>query len=135
MLRGSLILSVLIGAFFISNLVSASGTRDFEAGQGTPRKGSAASLADITYEHGKSIFKGRNQRYGKINLCVPAGDKLKKAKKKSLKPYVGGSIQLLADNLHNCDQPTQKIQTVLNDTDMTALLFYLNRRHKLKLTR
>lgn len=131
------LLSLFILALLFCNSLSASGTQ----GQGalpnerTTRTGTAKSLAAITYERGKSLFKGRDKRYGKINYCVPVGDELKQVKKKSLQAYAGGSSKVLAANLYNCDSPEQKIQTVFNEVDMTALVYYLNKRNKLKLTR
>lgn len=137
MFRLILLLSVLLAMLFSTTLVSASGTEGDLTRERNPRSGtgSAKSLADVTYEHGKSLFKGRDQRYGAINYCVLSDNELQKVKKKSLKPFVGGSFEVLVDSLYNCDIPDQKIQTVFNKTDITALIFYLNRRNKLKLTR
>lgn len=130
-----LLLFVSLLMLLLTNTVMASGTDGGAPAERTPRIGTAKSLAAITYERGKSLFKGRDQRYGKINYCVPVGDELKKVKKKSLQPFAGGSSKVLAENLYNCDVPDQKIQTVFNNVDMTALVFYLNKRNKLKLTR
>jgi len=135
MFRNYLVLSVLVTLFSVPPLVSASGTESLSNAPSAPRAGHASSLADVTYEHGKSLFKGRDNRYGKIKYCVASGAEQKKLKKSSLKPYAGGSAQVLMDSLYNCDVPDQKIQTVFTKTDMTALVFYLNRRHKLKLKR
>lgn len=117
------------------NVLMASGTQGNPPSERAPRIGNAKSLAAITYERGKSLFKGRDQRFGKINYCVQVGDELKKVNKKSIQSFEGASSKKLADNLYNCDVPDQKIQTVFNNVDMTALVFYLNKRNKLKLTR
>lgn len=128
-------LFISIALLLSTNVLVASGTQGNPPSERTPRVGTAKSLAAITYEHGKSLFKGRDQRYGKISFCVQVGDELEKVKKKSLQPFAGGSSTVLADNLYNCDTPDQKIQTVFNNVDMTALVYYLNKRNKLKLTR
>ena len=129
---------ILLGSTLLAMLLTisaslASGSRGSTSFPSTRSVTAPRSVEDITYEHGKNLFKGRDRRYGKIKYCVADGTDRKKVKKRSLKPYAGGSSKVLAENLYNCDNPNQKIQSVMNTTDMTALVYYLNKRHKLAL--
>lgn len=114
--------------------VFASGSRD--SGSYSRPSTSSSSRVNVTYEQGKALFKGRDRRYGKVKYCVTAanGSGLEKVRKRSLKPYAGRSAKLLVDNLYNCDQPDQKIQNLLGSTNTATVVYYLNKRHKLRLT-
>jgi len=90
---------------------------------------------DHEYQHGKSIFNGRNLRYGRIKYCVTSvnGNGIVKLKKKTLKPFANGSKQDLAKNLYDCEQPIKGLEQVMQEADMFALVYYLNKRHNLDL--
>ena len=133
LIRIKTLLMAIVIASVVVNSVLASGSRSTES-SGVFSSGSARSAEDITYEHGKSLFKGRDRRYGKVKYCVPTdNNELKKVKGSSLKPYKNGASEALANDLFNCDNPNQRIAQVFTTTDMTALVYYLNKRHKLSL--
>ncbi len=130
------IILVLLLSFCIISSAFASGTRSPGSGGYTSGNSSrpTRSAEDITYEYGKSIFTGRSVRYGRIKFCVPdASNKLSKVKKSTLKLFAGVSVKEFSNNLYDCNSPNQKIMTVLKKADLTALVFYLNKRYKLRL--
>ncbi len=94
---------------------------------------------DQVYEAGKKIYTGRNKAYGKLKFCVvdsESTEKLKlklKLKRSTLKPYKGKSLLNLLTDLYNCDMPEQQIINILSTKDMYLILYYLNKRYKLKL--
>ncbi len=129
-------LGTLLFTFMVSDIAIASGSSGVYGG-GSSRSsgsvGSSSSRTDVTYEHGKSIFKGRNRRYGKLKYCIDNGEELEKVKRGTLKPYKSGSAELLADKLYNCEMPEEKISDILSRNDLISMLYYLNKRYKLKL--
>jgi len=127
---------ILLLSLFVMSTVFASGSRS--GGSGGFSSGSSSRSArtaeDITYDYGKSIFTGRNIRYGRIKYCVPKdANNLSKVKKSTLKPFVGGLAEDFTNSLYNCDNPGQRIDTVMRKADLSALVFYLNKRYKLRL--
>jgi len=45
-----------------------------------------------------------------------------------------GSVSAFVDSLYNCDSPDQKIADLVSDEQGNAILYYLNKRYKLRLT-
>lgn len=121
---------------FISTSVFASGGGGY--GGGFSGSGVNSRSVDRLYEAGKSIAKGRNKTYGKLKICVvdTQTEELEKVKIKSktMKPYKGKTLVELANNLYDCENPEQPIFKVLSRDDMNLVLYYLNKRYKLKLS-
>lgn len=91
---------------------------------------------DHRYETGKSIFKGRHSAYRGVTTCIKdsVSNKVVKLKRKHLKSYKRGSSSALLDNLYNCKQPDQKLADFMKSRDARMLMYYLNKRYKLKLS-
>lgn len=135
-------------ALLISSFAVASGGYGGSGTTGTVRQ------TDPVYEHGKAIYKGRIKQYSTFSYCLIAekpaalatdnNDSIAdepnidtvsvvKIKSKTIKPYKGVSYQALADQLVNCDKPDQKAFGYLQKKDLVSLVYYLNKRYRLKL--
>ncbi len=89
---------------------------------------------DQVYETGKAIFLGRQAGVEKLSYCVKVDGELKPIKRKSVKKFKKTTYNELAQNMFNCDQPETKIATQLSRDDFLYVVYYLNKRHRLKLS-
>ena len=91
---------------------------------------------DHRYETGKSIFKGRHSAYRGVKTCIKdtASNKVVKLKSKHLASYKRGAASALFHNLYNCARPDQKLADFMRPRDASLLMYYLNKRYKLKLS-
>lgn len=112
-----------------STSVSASG-----GGGGFSSGGSARQQIDQQYELGKSYYKARQADGTKLEYCVKVDDKLKKLSRRSVKKFKRGSVDQFINALYNCADPDQRIADVVADQQGSAILYYLNKRFKLRLT-
>ncbi len=119
----TLLLSIL------SSTVMASGSY----GGGRSYDRSEPKQIDQTYETGKALFKGRGSSAGKLNYCISVGDELLPVKRSSLQNYKNSSYNDVANQLFNCDQPDTKIAEQLTKDELLYVMYYLNKRFKLKL--
>lgn len=107
------------------------GGRSFGGSLDSPRQ------TDPAYEQGKAVFKGRIKEYGEVKYCListEAENGVAKIKRKSLKPFKGQTAQVLADALRFCDDNSTVPNKVLTRDDFLYLIYYLNKRYRLKLT-
>ena len=91
---------------------------------------------DPVYEHGKAIYKGRVSSYKDISVCIlsetdEAG--FSKVKSKTIKHLKSTSYNEVAKNLVTCDDKDQLVFNLLSRNDTIALIYYLDKRYKLKL--
>jgi len=94
-----------------------------------------ARVVDQNYEAGKNIYNGRSDAYGKLKFCVVntvTGDKVP-LKRSVLKPYKKTTVLTFAENLYDCNNPEQQMIQNLDANDMNLVLYYLDKRYKLKL--
>lgn len=89
---------------------------------------------DETYEVGKAIFNGRQSGVASISYCVASGDVKLPVKSKSLSDYKKTTYDNLSQNLYNCDKPDTLIATELSNDNLLYVLYYLNKRYRLKLS-
>jgi hypothetical protein len=126
---------IMLSLIMFGSSVLASGGGGYRGGGGISGDYSSRSVDEI-YEAGKHIYNGRNKTYEKLKICVvdeAAAEKVK-IKSKIMKTYKGKKLELLAHNLFDCKNPEQKILGLLTPDDMNLVLYYLNKRYKLKLT-
>lgn len=93
-----------------------------------------ARPVDETYEYGKSVYLGRAKGTEKIKYCVSVDGKPEKLKRKHLKPYKNGSTRAFAEALVDCDNPERLALTTVQPDQVPVVLYYLNKRYKLKLS-
>ena len=89
---------------------------------------------DQTYEVGKAIYNGRADSAPKLSYCVKGeGNEMVPLKGKTAKEYKRATYNDFANALYNCDVPENRIAQELEREDFLYVLYYLNKRHKLKL--
>lgn len=111
-----------------SATVLASGGGGFSAG------GSSSQRVDQQYELGKNYYKSSQANGSRLEYCVKDNKGIKKLSRRSVKQFKKGSVDKFVDSLYNCAAPDQKIADVVSDEQGTAILYYLNKRFKLRLS-
>ena len=117
---------VLVFSFLSFSLASASGV----GGQSSDWQ----RQIDHTYEEGKSIYKGRAPGAKKIDYCVDYEGTRVALKRQTIKQFKQGSIQKFANSLYDCANPDQLVGLTVAQSDFRYVLYYLNKRYRLKLT-
>lgn len=120
---------------FMSAAVFASGSGSYSGGSSAG--GGSQKKTDPIYEYGKKLFKGKVKKYSKVKFCLVDDTQesgVKSIKGKTIKPFKGQSYQQLAEQLRNCDDGTQTGLSILERDDMLSLLYFLNKRYRLKLS-
>lgn len=120
----------ILSIILLSSLASVSQA----SGGGGFDQGFSQRKIDKTYEAGKSYYKAKLNNGSVLSYCVVSGDELKKLSKRSLRPLRKSSAQALSASLVNCDSPDQSVVAVVGQDKMPAIVHYLNKRFKLKLT-
>ena len=115
------------GSLVLSTSVSASGGGGFNQG------GFSSQRIDQQYELGKSYYKSAQADGTRLEYCVQTGDGLKKLSRGSVKAFKRGTVSNFVDNLYNCADPSAKIADSVPADQGDAILYYLNKRFKLRL--
>ena len=127
------VMVVLMAALF-STAILASGSGGYGGDtrfKNTPRQ------TDPVYEHGKAIFKGRSANYKKVKFCLKDDEKaegFKKIKSRNIKPFKETSYEEISQHIVICDNPEQLARQLLSREDILALIYYLDKRYRLKLS-
>ena len=129
------VLIFLVVCFVSSAVFASGGDSNEDTGDGTGGGGSFGDAVDRTYESGKSIYTGRKKTAPKLSYCVRVDDAVIPVKRKSLKPFKGTSFTELSKHLFRCDEPTKSIISELERTDFIHVIYYLDKRYRLKLER
>jgi len=90
---------------------------------------------DQTYEVGKAIFKGRQNGVARISYCIASGEVKLPVKSKTIKAYKKTTYDELAKNLYNCDKPDSLVANELSKDNLLYVLYYLNKRYSLRLSK
>lgn len=106
------------------------------AGMGDAQKSNTRSMRTIdeNFLNGKKIVGNRDTSVGKIKLCLKSDNDIVKLKRKTLKPYVGVTTDHLISSLHECDKPDVPIIERMGEASTAYVVYYFNKRYKLKLT-
>jgi hypothetical protein len=127
----ALILSIFL--FLASSNTLAFGPTGGMASMGKSNTRSMLRV-DEYFLSGKKIVASRNTSIGKIKLCLKADDDAVKLKRKTLKPYIGVTTDHFINSIHECDKPEVPIIERLGDDNTAYVVYYFNKRYKLKLT-
>ena len=125
-------LGTLFGALLLAGPVIASG-----GGSGNivaPTGPMQERKVDERYEYGKAVYLGREPGTTKIPYCVLVDGEPKKLKRRTLKPYRKGSVVDFANALYHCDDPSKLALLSLAKDQVPHVLYYLNKRYRLKLS-
>lgn len=120
------ILSLALAALLSSGAFASGGSYNYGYDAPKPKP------VDTRYEYGKTIYQGRAKNIGKINFCIDNGEAVSPVKAKTLRPFKRGSVRNLTSNLYNCDT-SQKISETINSKDLSYVVYYLNKRFRLRL--
>ena len=88
---------------------------------------------DQTYEVGKAIFTGRAKGEPSLEYCIAVEGEKVPVKRKSIKAYKEATYNDFARGLYNCDEPDKLVADSLTRDSLLYVVYYLNKRHKLKL--
>lgn len=123
----------LLASLIACNSLASGGTGGLgglSGGTGsTPQRG-----VDEIYEYGKAVYLGRSPDAEKLQYCVLVDGEAKKLKRKTLKPYRKKTRVELANALYLCDDTSKLALHSLKQEQVAFVLYYLNKRFKLKLT-
>lgn len=95
--------------------------------------GNSTYKVDKQYELGKSIYKSRLPDGSKLTYCVETEKGLKKISRRAVKSFKKGPASAFVNSLYNCKQPSQKIVDLISGDQGRSVLYYLNKRYKLRL--
>ncbi len=89
---------------------------------------------DEYFLNGKKIASSRDTSIGKITLCLKSDNGAVKLKRKTLAPYIGATTDDFINSIHECDKPEVPISERLGKDNTAYIVYYFNKRYKLKLT-
>ena len=121
--------------YFLLLCVTIFSTAAFASSGGGGISSAPARVVDQNYEAGKNIYAGRSDIYGKVEFCITDAESSEKVKasRKSLAAYKGANVQDFAASLYDCNASDELIAQKMTPEDMNLVLYYLNKRYKLKL--
>ena len=102
-------------------------------GGGFDQSGFSQSRVDKQYEAGKSYYKARQADGSRLEYCVKSDDNLKKLSRRTVSQFKRGPASAFIDSLYSCTDPSLKIADAVPDDQGDAILYYLNKRFKLRL--
>lgn len=89
---------------------------------------------DKYYDLGESYFKSRSADGSRLEYCVLTRNSgLKKLSRRSVRSFRNGEESVFVDKLLHCDEPAVKIVEIVPDEERDAILYYLDKRFKLRL--
>ena len=120
--------------FSILTLVSGSALASGGFSDLGPPPGGQAPVVDQVYVYGKSIYKGRAEGAEKIKYCVKVDGEVKKLRGSTAKLYRKGPVRDFALALIDCANPERLALTTMSRDHVPVILYYLNKRYRLKLS-
>jgi len=127
-MRLSLLSATTVCILLSSSFAMASG------GGGFDQSGFSQKRIDQQYESGKAFYKSAQSDGSRLEYCVKKGSSLSKLSRKSVKPFKRGPASEFIASLYSCADPNLKIADAVEDGQGDAILYYLNKRFKLRLT-
>ncbi len=121
-------------AVAVTSLITFSGTSLASGGGGFDTSGFSSQRIDQQYELGKTYFRARQSDGTQLEYCVKNGSELKKLSRRSVRSFKRGPASAFVDSLYNCANPDAKIADLVADDQGDAILYYLNKRFKLRLS-
>lgn len=88
---------------------------------------------DQNYEVGKSIYTGRARGEPSLEYCIVVEGEKVPVGRKSIKGFKQATYNDFASSLYRCDEPEELISESLTRDSLLYVVYYLNKRHKLKL--
>ncbi len=89
--------------------------------------------ADHFYEEGKSVFYAKSADGKPVYYCIKQADQLERVSRRTLRQFENTSVEELSAHLRNCDQPEKMIEEQFDSRQLSAMIYYLNKRYLLSL--
>ncbi len=102
-------------------------------GGGFNQGGFSQRKIDQQYELGKAHYKSGKVDGARLQYCLKTADGLKKLSRKSVRPFKRGPASDFVASLYSCDNADLRISEVIDEEQGQAVLYYLNKRFKLRL--
>ena len=97
-------------------------------------------LSNSAYVLGKSIYYGRSKgKLPELKVCLSVYDEETDAPKavslsrKLLRPFRERHITSLTSRLVDCEAPTSQVALILDRTEFRALIYFMNKKFRLRL--
>jgi len=120
--------------------VEAAGLGGLGEPAGPGRRDNAGDEAiDSVYALGKSIYMGDGQRVRGLTVCLSVyekdddGPRAVRISRDVLKPFKGRPVIALATRLVDCEAPSSQVALLLDRVEFRALVYFLNKRFRLRL--
>lgn len=126
-MRKPIIAATFVIATAVSSLAAASG------GGGYDNSAFSQNRIDQQYELGKSYYKSPQADGSRLEYCVKTDSGLKKLTRSSVKQFKRGTVSAFVNSLYSCNDPSLKIADAVASDKGDAILYYLNKRFKLRL--
>ena len=127
----------VIGAVFLMPFAAfASGSVGGGGGYGGGTGGSyqsAPRAVDERYEYGKAVFNGRISGIKAYQYCLDIDGEKKPLKRKTIKAYKKKTQLELANAIYDCERPELLVGQEMAKAEFSFLVYYLNKRYRLKL--
>jgi len=88
---------------------------------------------DQLYEYGKSLYLGRTPGVRKTRYCLKIDGEAQKLRGRNLKSWRGRPQLEFANALYDCEAPEKLALLNLEKEQVAYVLYYLNKRYKLRL--
>ena len=89
---------------------------------------------DKYFELGESHYKSPLADGSRLEYCVPTAESgLKKISRRSVRSFRNGPKSRFVNKLLHCSDPSVKIVEIVPAEETDAILYYLNKRFKLRL--
>lgn len=95
-------------------------------------EGSAVRI-DRLYESGKSVYYAKGSGGESVQYCINDGGQVERVSRRTLKPFVGSSVDDLTARLVRCDDAENPVSQHLSQDEVDAVMYYLNKRYRLSL--
>ena len=101
--------------------------------------GNELRLDNSAYILGKSIYQGKGKNVPGLRICLSDYDDEEDAPKavrltrKALRPFRGRHITALTSRLVDCEAPTSQVALILNRVEFRALVYFMNKKFRLRL--
>jgi hypothetical protein len=134
------VLFALLAVFLSSTVVRAGGAMaNPERLDSGTFNGSDLRLSNSAYILGKSIYQGRGKKVPGLGICLSVYDeetdaaKAVRLSRKELRPFRGQHITALTSRLVDCEAPTSQVALILSRTEFRALVYFMNKKFRLRL--
>lgn len=125
--------NLLTTACFLASVLAVSAGAHASSGGGFSASDIARRNVDQTYEQGKAYYRERLADGTQLEYCVKNGSELSKLSRRSVSAFKRGPASAFVDSLYSCAQPDTKISELIAADKGQAILYYLNKRFKLRL--